>query len=84
MVWQDNRTGRHDTKARPPGGYPREKELRHVRLDYRLHAVIATEAAMRNTTIEAVIAERFGVPITPTRRNRVSPASGNQQTREPG
>jgi hypothetical protein len=50
---------------RNPPGYrsPRQKEQRPVQLHHTLKAVIQKEAAVKNTTIEAVIAERFGVQL---------------------
>jgi hypothetical protein len=59
-----------------PSGYavpPRRKAQSPIYLHRTLLAVIRKEAAAKHTTQEAVIAERFGVPIRTHRKNGAKP-----------
>jgi hypothetical protein len=55
-------------EGRPSDAYP-NKRRGVIHLDTELLKVIAKEAAAKNTTREAVIAERFGVTLRPDRTN---------------
>ena len=69
MCMATKRTG-HYGGPRPPGGWPSQIE-QGIRLRNRtLVAVIRTRAREQNTEIETLVAERFGVHITPSQPSR--------------
>jgi hypothetical protein len=47
----------------------REKDIRNLSVHKDVKAAIRAEAAARGMTLEAVVAERFGAPISPGRPN---------------
>lgn len=62
------RSTEHAEGPRSPDAYP-YKRRGVIHLDRELLKVIAKEAAAKNTTREAVIAERFGVTLRPDHTN---------------
>ena len=63
------------TSRKPGQRYPREKETTTLALHRDIMAVIRAEAVEKDQTLEAVVAERFGVEITPGRPKHKNAAS---------